>query len=209
MNHAMSRARGPRCSQRGITLVELLIAMTIMAVLTTMIIMVWIALQGSYAYSVNSADARGTARDAMSRMRMEIRDAMSDPVSGVGPIVVAANDHIRIMTAFNDVGGDVEQVDYWYRPTSATTGNITRQRGSGEELVLASDIVNVGASVPLFRYSYVDTGGTIVTATSVSAGNTPRVLTVQIHILADTNPGHSPTFMDLISTVQPRNQRQF
>jgi len=183
--------------------------MTIMTILSTMIVMVWISLQGSYAYSVKSADARGTARDTMARMRREIRDAMTQPSTGLGPIVSAENNHIRLMSAFNDAGGNVQSVDYWYRATSGTTGDITRKRGSGAEQVVAKNIVNVSEDTPLFKYSYVDAAGNVVVATWVNPADVPRILTVEIHILADVNPGHSPTYMDLISTAQPRNQRQF
>jgi hypothetical protein len=190
-------------------MIELLIAMTVMTILSGMIVMAWISLQGSYAYSVKSADSRGTARDAMSRMRREIRDAMTQPATGLGPIVVAGVDHLQIMSAFNDTGGDVQSVDYWYRASSQTTGAITRKRGSGAEQIVAKDIVNVSNGTPLFRYSYLDGGGNVVVATSVAAADVARILTVEIHILADVNPGHAPTYMDLISTVQPRNQRQY
>lgn len=201
--------RGRR-RQQGITLIELLIAMTIMTILSGMIVMAWISLQGSYAYSVKSADARGTARDTMARLRREIRDAMSQPSTGLGPIVTAESNHIQIMSAFNDVGGNVQSVDYWYRATSATTGNITRKRGSGTEQIVAQNIVNVFNNTPLFKYSSVNAAGNVVPLSSpVAAADIPMILTVEIHILADVNPGHAPTYMDLISTVQPRNQRQF
>jgi len=134
---------------------------------------------------------------------------MTQPATGLGPIVTAENNHIQITSAFNDVGGDVESVDYWYRSTSGTTGTITRKRGSGAEQIVAKNIVNVSNSTPLFTYNYIDAAGNVVVATTVSAADVPRILTVEIHILADVNPGHSPTYMDLLSTVQPRNQRQF
>jgi len=183
--------------------------MTIMTILSTLIVVAWISLQGSYAYSAKSADSRGTARDTMARMRREIRDAMTQPSTGLGPIVTAENNHLQIMSAFNDTGGNVQSVDYWYRATSGATGEITRKRGSGAEQIVAKDIVNVFNNTPLFKYSYVDAAGNVAVATSVGAADVPRILTVEIHILADVNPGHAPTYMDLISTVQPRNQRQF
>lgn len=204
------RTRRARPGQQGITLVELLIAMTIMTILSGMIVMAWISLQGSYAYSVQSADARGTARDTMARMRREIRDAMTQPSTGLEPIVTADSNHIQIMSAFNDVGGNVQSVDYWYRATSSTTGNITRKRGSGAEQIVAQNIVNVSSNTPLFKYSTVNAAGNVVPlSTPVAAADVPMILTVELHILADVNPGHSPTYMDLVSTVQPRNQRQF
>jgi len=204
------RTRRARPGQQGITLVELLIAMTIMTILSGMIVMAWISLQGSYAYSVQSADARGTARDTMARMRREIRDAMTQPSTGLGPIVTADSNHIQIMSAFNDVGGNVQSVDYWYRATSSTTGNITRKRGSGAEQIVAQNIVNVSSNTPLFKYSTVNAAGNVVPlSTPVAAADVSMILTVELHILADVNPGHSPTYMDLVSTVQPRNQRQF
>jgi len=196
-------------AQSGMTLIELLIAMGIMSLVTAMIIVGWMALQNSYAYSTKSADARGTARDTMARMRREIRDAIVDPVTGDGPLVTAEPNHIRFYSAFNDAGGQVQAVDYWYRPTNSSTGRITRRRGAGSETTLASDIVNVGSGTPLFRYTYLDASGTPVTATSVAAADVPRILTVEIHIMADLDPGHSPTYMDLQSSVQPRNQRQY
>ena len=113
MSHNLPRSRRPLRREAGITLIELLIAMTIMTILSGMIVMGWVSLQRSYAYSTKSADARGTARDTMARMRREIRDAMTQPSSGLGPIVVAENNHIQIMSAFNDTGGNVQSVDYW------------------------------------------------------------------------------------------------
>ena len=207
MGRTSPQARRPLRGRQGITLIELLIAMTIMTILSTMIIGAWISLQGSYAYSAKSAEARSTARDTMARMRREIRDAMTEPSSGLGPIVTAENNHVRIMSSFNDLAGNVQSVDYWYRATSSATGTITRQRGAGPEQIVAKDIVNVANSTPLFRYSYMDAAGNVVVATSVAAADVPRILTVEVHILADVNPGHSPTYMELISTVQPRNQR--
>jgi hypothetical protein len=37
--------------------------------------------------------------------------------------------------------------------------------------------------------------------------NLENILSVQIHLLVDTNPGHSPVYTDLMSTVEPRNMR--
>ena len=212
-------------SQNGMTLVELLVAMTILSLLTTMIIGTWISLQSSYANSISSDRARETARDAMSRLRREIRDAQrqpaGQPLAGWPAIISAGPNEIRFSTAFNDPGADgagrILLTRYWYDGSAKI---IYRQRdtnvsgafdGGDRTDVLARNIVNsitpdASNPTPLFRYSYVDSNGDLQTTTTMS--DPTRILTVQICILADLNPGHSPIYMELISTAQPRNLRQ-
>ena len=67
-----ARTAAWRRRQAGVTLVELLVAMVIMTVITTMIIGGWIALQSSYANSVNQNDARSSARYALNFASAEI-----------------------------------------------------------------------------------------------------------------------------------------
>lgn len=71
------RVSKPGCptGQEGITLIELLVSMTILAVITTMIIAVWLSMQNSFAYSVDASHQREAARDAMAHMTVAIRDA--------------------------------------------------------------------------------------------------------------------------------------
>ena len=92
--------------QGGMTLVELLVAMLILSILTTMIIGTWIALQSSSAQTISSDRARETARDAMSRLRREIRDAQAQregqPLAGSPAIISAGPTQIVFSTAFND-----------------------------------------------------------------------------------------------------------
>jgi type II secretory pathway pseudopilin PulG len=207
------------------TLVELLVGMIILSVLTTMIIGAWIALQSSYANSISSDRARETARDAMSRLRREIRDVqrqtVGQPLAGSPAIIAAGPNEIRFSTAFNDPGADgagrILLTRYWY---DASAQVIYRQRdvnengtfdGGDRTDVVARNVVNsivpsTSDPTPLFRYSYVDGNGDLQTTTTMS--DPTRILTVQIRILADLNPGHSPIYMDLISTAQPRNLRQ-
>ena len=95
---------GRRKGQRGITLMELLIAMTIMTLITTMIIVSWLALSDSYSYSVRSSVARDDAREAIARMAREIRDAQSNPNGGEAALLRARPRSILITTTFNEAG---------------------------------------------------------------------------------------------------------
>jgi len=70
--------------QHGITLIELLIAMTIASIISAMLLTSWFALNTSYTYSVNSNKARDLGRQAMSRIQREVRDAEFGAVN-VGP----------------------------------------------------------------------------------------------------------------------------
>ena len=71
----MIRARERRRVQAGVTLVELLVAMIILGIITTMLIVGWINLQRASAFAVQTNDARATARDSLSRVANELRDA--------------------------------------------------------------------------------------------------------------------------------------
>jgi type II secretory pathway pseudopilin PulG len=220
-HHIPRSARG----EKGITLVELLVSMIILSVLTTMIIGVWIALQSSSANAISSGRAQEAARDAMSRLRREIRDAQSQregqPLAGQPAIIFAGPNEIRFTTAFNDPGADdagqILLTRYWYDGTARI---ICRQRDTNESGafdsgdrtdVLARNVVNAivpsaASPTPLFSYSYVDADGNVLVTNTMS--DPARILNVHIRILADLNPGHSPTYMDLIGTAQPRNLRQ-
>jgi prepilin-type N-terminal cleavage/methylation domain-containing protein len=72
--------RQGREPQTGLTLIELLVAMIIMAVLSTMLVGGWISLQRSFAFAAADNKARATARDALDRVSSEIRDAQPTPL---------------------------------------------------------------------------------------------------------------------------------
>ena len=105
----------PIAGQRGITLVELLIAMSIMSVITAMLLMGWFALQRSYGFTTHSADARDSGRQAIQRMQREIRDAQKPPQGYLGTSASGAPDAIvfrarsywiAFSTTFNDAGNE-------------------------------------------------------------------------------------------------------
>ena len=93
-------------AQAGITLIELLITMTILTVVTTMIILSWIALQSSSVQTASANDSRSSARDALDRMSTEIRSADSQPGSAAGSAVftMAAPTEVDFYSSFNVTG---------------------------------------------------------------------------------------------------------
>lgn len=208
------------------TLIEILIGVAIMGVISTMIIMSWSALQDSYSYTVKSDQARSTARDAVERMRREIR-AMQPATTDGASVTVADSDEIQFTTAFNDFGSDaagqIRLTRYYYEYDGAESSGewcIYRQRDTDDDgsftsadrtMLIADNVANgtvpsESSPTPVFTYTYLDSSDTTQTATSVSdADDLARIVQVQIRVITDVNPGHAPTYFDLVTTVRPRN----
>ena len=203
-------------SQRGITLVELLIGMTIATLLSGMVLIGWFTLQDSYSSSVKSNKAREYARDGMSRMVREIRDARARSTV-LYAVTLAEGKRLSLTTSFNDEKAATDNanqmldfsprlVTYIYNPS---TSILYRQVAGGEAKPLVTNVVN-GESTPVFTYTYISqTTGDFVTSTSVpNVIDRATIQSVRIHLLVDLNPGRSPVHMDLVSTAQLRNMRK-
>jgi hypothetical protein len=232
-------ARDPR-SQSGLTLVELLVGMVVMVLLSSMMIMVYVALNGSFSYSAKSSGAREQARQALARMAREIRDAEAIPANSEVGIVRAREMWTAFYSTFNEAGNDdpgmvphlviyrlYSDKEIWRFEDSNGNGAISgvdinpspddhyalSEQVNGEgAMLIVRDVVNYDSKtptpVPLFTYSYVDDSGQIAMSSYVYyAENRGRILNVQIHLLVDLNPGHSPVYADLQTSAQLRNQR--
>jgi prepilin-type N-terminal cleavage/methylation domain-containing protein len=101
------RPQGPerRRGQRGITLIELLAAMTISLVISSLILTSWFALSGSYANTSKRGKTGDWARLTTARMVREIRDVEQPPaaIAEVG-MVRARPYYIVLYTTFNEAG---------------------------------------------------------------------------------------------------------
>lgn len=215
-------------AQDGVTLMELLVSLIIMGVVTTMLIGIWVAVQDSYGFSTASFDARATAQDAMARMTRELRDmapqTTGQPLYGQPIILRARSNEIRFTTPYQDPGmsgtPQVLLTRYWYSPT---TNCIYEQRDTNDngifdsgdtQITIATNVVNgqepsAASPTALFQYTYYDQNGNLQTASTVSGSqNRAQIQTIQVEILSDLNPNHAPTYMNLVTTVQPRNLRQ-
>jgi prepilin-type N-terminal cleavage/methylation domain-containing protein len=157
-----------RCRpQAGMTLIEILIALTIFAIVTTMLVGGWINLQRSSVFAVQTLDARATVRDALGRISSELRDGQptalptAPPASTSMPALftIAQPTEVEFYSVFNlagaddegsgtarrltriwlDTAGSTPQLDlYWQRDTN---GNDIID-GADRTRLLASDVVN-------------------------------------------------------------------
>jgi prepilin-type N-terminal cleavage/methylation domain-containing protein len=240
-----------RRSQAGVTLVELLVAMVILGIVSTMLVTVWISLSNSYAFATKTMTSRATARDALDRMSSELRDAqpLSIPVGTPMPsptaalFTVANKWEADFYSAYNvpgavDVGGGTGALRltriflgdlngttppstsspyqrnlYWQRrPDSAVSGAWT---DSGvRTMTLATNVVNVGISdtsvtptttyTALFRYA-TRVGGTLTWTDSPSSADLANIVAVRVRLIVDANLAHTPKYVDLSTTLRPRN----
>jgi prepilin-type N-terminal cleavage/methylation domain-containing protein len=229
MQRALRQRRG---TQAGLTLIELLAAMVILAIVGTMLVMSWISLQSTYAFTERTNTARGTARDAIDRISSEVRDAQPPTSSSTTPFVLTlaspyvcdANDcvfysaynnpaaqpdgtgiaQLRLTAIWLDTSGSAAQKTlYWQRDTN----NNGAFDAGDRKFVLATNVVNTVASVnrPIFTYTFRDTNGNYTTANSLTSTNVGTLVSVQIELVVDANLAHRPKYVDLMTTVRPRN----
>lgn len=219
--------------QDGITLVELLIVMSILTVVTSMILMSWIALQKSYAQTSRASQSREFARDAVARMTQEIRDAQgSDQGSaiteaGEWKIVFYSTYNTTDSATTNTLPRQTAFVYQWdkttgsgkiYRVVDANGNGLYDELGADDSLVatngrvVVDNVVNcnnptVVKPTSVFTYSYYDASGVYTTDAAPLDSAIINIRAVHIRVLVDMNPGHSPVYMDLQTTAQPRNMR--
>jgi prepilin-type N-terminal cleavage/methylation domain-containing protein len=96
-------------------------------------------------------------------------------------------------------------------PWPANTWDLVEQTTGEGATLLISHVVNdvvPSASNPtaLFRYGYYENDGTLVRDTNVYGNDSrSRIVSVEIHLLVDLNPAHSPIYADLLTTAELRN----
>ncbi len=216
------------------TLMELLVAVVILSVVTSMVLLVWSAMGDSYSMTTSSTKARELARDAVARLGRELRDAER---LGANPaLTVVTTDEIVFTTTFNDPANDEVKSEpvltrYWYEWDESTGyGVLHRQRDTAKnadglygtldendrDTVVLRHVLNPvdedTGDAELFRYSYVESSpspGVVEAGPPPSAYALPTVFLVHISLSVDLNPGESPAPMDLSTAVQLRNQSRF
>ncbi len=207
--------------------------MLILGVVTTMLLLGWTSLQGSYAQSVKSNNASAEVRDAMARTSREIRNAqpaaLTTPPSS--PFTLAGPMELDFYSAFNTVGvradgtgtgalrltriyldmsgGTAQKTLYWQRDTNASGGF----DGADRKIVLARNVVNAslpsaGSPTAIFSYGYRDGSGDFTTATTMTSVDLGKIISVRIRLIVDENLAHTPAPADLQTTVRPRNAPQ-
>lgn len=215
----------PRKSQSGVTLVELLVVMTIMTIVSGMIISVWFGLNNASAFTASSLEQQDFARDAISRMAAEIRDAQVPSNTTDTAFKGSSANEIDFYTTYNtSAAADPTTTPTLWRFILWTNGSIYREPAQSDGTfpldpsadpkasLLVSNVVNSAHGRDLFTYSAYNADPTSHDFGKLyySSGTTKTIapsdiVTVQITALVDLNPGHSPEYVTVQTTVQPRN----
>lgn len=212
--------------QDGVTLVELLVGMVLLGIITTMLVGGFLTMQDSYAFTQRMNTARATAREALDRMASELRDC--------APLYLtpsATNTAIKLASAYEcDFYSSYNQANATSDGTGKANLRLTRLYlvGSGnyKTLVLQRDLNNNGTfdagdrsttlasnvvngasmvSVPyVFTYGYTDANG-VAQAPAHSVADCSKLTWVKVRLLVDGNLNHSPNYIDLTTSVRPRN----
>ena len=212
--------RKPMHRQAGMTMMEVLVVASVGVIVTGMMLLIWFALGDSYSMTTKSTKSRELARDAVSRLQREIRDA--EPLPGQDAVLVAEPFRITFTTTFNKDGNELagtEPVLTEYRYDSTTrslwrtrdTNGIAGIDAGDSSRKVVEDLLNTGEGSPqsMFTYTYTNGDGFRETTDSPDPSLLRTIMLVDVRVLVDLNPGSAPKAMDLKTTVQLRNQRHF
>jgi len=210
-------------------MMELLIAAAIGVIISGVLIMIWMTVSRSSAMTASHAEARDFARDGISRLSREIRDAEALP--GLVAVLEAGPSCVVVTTTFNREGAEVDTtkprvVRYWYDPTApaverrlyrdlypdGVSDDWASQAYERRDIIVPHLLNDEGS--PAFTYTYVDSDGErrpgegeepVLSVTGDD--DRSRILLVSIHVLVDLDPDRAPNPMEISTQAQLRNQR--
>jgi hypothetical protein len=123
---------------------------------------------------------------------------------------------LRLTRIYLDtVSGSTPQKSlYWQRrPASSPTSGAWTDAGV-RTVKLATSVVNNSIPNPtptpatsytaIFTYYYRDGSGNLQNADTITA-NLATIISVRVRLIADVNQAHAPKYIDLSTTLRPRN----
>jgi len=171
------------------------------------------AAQPPSALSITPFYLSGTAPYLCDGYDCTFYSAYNNPLaySKSGDTVDAANaNHALLLTAiWLDTSTSTTQKPqatlYWQRDTNMNNSLDTGDR----KIILATDVVNTPTSMtsnPIFTYNLYDATNGYTRTNALTSLNVASVVSVQVDIVVDANISHTPRYIELMTTVEPRNQ---
>jgi Tfp pilus assembly protein PilW len=195
----MRSPRHPLRSETGLTMVELMVSITILAVVFSILMTTFLSSGRLYDRTTRRAEIQMSSRDGMSLMMTEVRQAGADPANppiGLAGIATADAQTIRVRADLNGDGAlqttePSEDVTYSYNGTQRA---ILRNPGSGARVVVPN--------VTAMTLSYRDASGTVLGPLPLTAANAALVRTVELTLTSDNRDTEPIT---LTSRIALRN----
>jgi prepilin-type N-terminal cleavage/methylation domain-containing protein len=171
--------------ERGMTLIEILIATAILAIVMLVLSNILISSNRVHSQTVKSVEAQTDVRQAVETMTSELRQAGADPKNppmGLTAIVYADSVKVRVRMDYNADGvitngdtsaGPSEDVTYSY---SDTTKAISRDPGTGASVLLPN--------VTSMRFSYYDASNNPLTAMPLGSADAALVHSIGLSVTA-------------------------
>jgi prepilin-type N-terminal cleavage/methylation domain-containing protein len=217
-----------RDRQMGLTLVELLVAISIASVVSALLVMTWLSLSRSYSTTTRMSEAGELARDSVSRLSREIRDAEPNPVSGYPAVIDFSSTSIDFTTTFNQEDNDqplpTPLLTRYVYELDEESGEQTLHRirdtdGDGQltsddrDDLVVKNLRNYAKQNGVWTlttepFQYLKLDAETRSPVPVPEGTPPKYIAlVQVHLLVQM-PGNRPQPSDLTATIQLRNQVQ-
>lgn len=204
----------------GFSLVEMMVAMTLMLVILAAIYGIWFGLQRTYSFTEDDLNAQEQARIAMNEMVELLRTARCpDPAPSEDLRLVIVSASPNSILCWTDVDRDPDhelelvrfRVDQesrtLYRDTSAT-GDPSFSSAYPERLV--SHWVTNDEENPLFSYTGMNGSPLPMSTTEpIEVLDPTQIREVTINLFIDVVVEQAPIRHHLRSVVQPRNLRQY
>ena len=222
-----------RHQQSGWTLIELLIAMTLMLIVLGATLNSFDGFITRQAKATRLQDQQENARVAMDRMIQQLRNLANPVVASQNTIDTAEDYKVIFQTTDPQKQWVMYCVDtttrtLWYQVSAVLATNPavnTEMRTACPSLKQSTSVaapnywattlritpsVNNGTSRPAFAYTTVDSSSGVASllATPVSTANKPKVNAVSSDLWIDTNPADKPPETEIRSGVYLRNQNQ-
>jgi len=183
--------------RRGLTLVELMIAIAVFTVILGVVMGFVISSRNSYTETRERARTQQSMRAVMALMTSEVRSAGCDPRSnGFDTFGLADATQIQTRADLNgdsdvaDQGPD-ETVTYTY---NAATDELSRDNGTGAQVILRG--------VTGVNFTYYDENGAQLAAVPLSALDRARVRSVEVLLQGETKKGEP---VDYTTRIALRN----
>lgn len=183
--------------RRGMTLVEMMISITIFAVVLGVVMGFMTTSGRSYSATREKVQYQQSVRAVISLLTKEIRSTGCDPANiGFDRFVLADNNSLRCQMDLNgdsdvtDVTPD-ENVTYNFNPAN---GELSRDNGTGAIVILRG--------VTSVTFTYLDQAGNVLGAVPLNATDRFLVRFVDLTISGETDTGEP---IDYTSRVALRN----